>query len=482
MATNKVINYVNNYKIMKDIESIKDDPIEELVTNNLEELNENDDLVQPIDGLKTKPHEIRIKHKNRRYTRSCDYPGENLDSFPPALSASLPTAFTFATNYKNFSKKHTKNSRRSRRDRNRGLAKKGQGGRFTWNGNNLIDVDETANEDPSDINYDSDNQDNCELLEIHPPLTDEEIEKHVSACISEYYEHGDSDEVVFQLSEFNFDKKQYQIIVIAVSLAMEHKSSHRELTSVLISDLYNRILKMCDYEQGFKVLIKNLPDLVLDTPDAAVVLGNFIARAVADDCLPPCFVTKLKQSIIDPLQLQAIDQAASLLDSKFSMMKLDAIWGITGGYRPVISLVSRIQLLLDEYISSGDIQEATRCLNELETPHLNHHLIYEAIIKALESMKESTLNLISELFRYLYKIVAVITVDQLTIGFNQVYEEIEDIAIDIPLAYPILEKLVAKCESFLPKDLVKKCPIQESRGRKRFLSESDGKFKEDNSI
>ena len=184
-------------------------------------------------------------------------------------------------------------------------------------------------------------------------------------------------------------------------------------------------------------------------------------------------------------------------------------------------LVSRIQMLLTEYISSGDIEEATRCLNELEVPHLHHHLIYEGtymkldvyyeipgdriklllkkleqigllnelftncfffyfshkgIIKALEDMRERTLTLISELFQYLYKTI-VITVDQLTLGFNQVYEEIEEIVIDVPLAYPLLERLVAKCESFLPKELVKRSPKQ--RGRKRFLSESDGKFKEE---
>ena len=148
--------------------------------------------------------------------------------------------------------------------------------------------------------------------------------------------------------------------------------------------------------------------------------GNFIARGIADDCLPPCFVTKLKVALHDPLQLQAIDHAASLLDSRFAMLKLDTIWGHeTGGMRPVQSLVSRIQLLLYEYISSGDIEEATRCLKELEVPHLHHHLIYEAVIKALEDMKERTLVLISELFQFLYKTV-IITVDQLTIGFNQV--------------------------------------------------------------
>jgi hypothetical protein len=36
---------------------------------------------------------------------------------------------------------------------------------------------------------------------------------------------------------------------------------------------------------AFDYLLRQLPDLILDTPDAADVLGNFMARAIADDCI-----------------------------------------------------------------------------------------------------------------------------------------------------------------------------------------------------
>lgn len=75
---------------------------------------------------------------------------------------------------------------------------------------------------------------------------------------------------------------------------MDHKPSHREMTSVLISDLYGQMLTEHDIGEGFERLLNNLPDLLLDTPDAVTILGNFIARAVADDCLPPKFVNVRK--------------------------------------------------------------------------------------------------------------------------------------------------------------------------------------------
>ncbi len=36
-----------------------------------------------------------------------------------------------------------------------------------------------------------------------------------------------------------------------------------------------------------------------------------------------------------------------------------------------------MNLLLREYLSSGDIAEATRCLKDLDVPHFHHELVYE---------------------------------------------------------------------------------------------------------
>ena len=41
---------------------------------------------------------------------------------------------------------------------------------------------------------------------------------------------------------------------------------------------------------GFDQLLEQLNDLTLDTPESPDLLGQFIARAVADDCLPPKYL------------------------------------------------------------------------------------------------------------------------------------------------------------------------------------------------
>ena len=43
-----------------------------------------------------------------------------------------------------------------------------------------------------------------------------------------------------------------------------------------------------------------------------------------------------------------------------------------------------------EYLCSRDVQEATRCLKDLEVPHFNHELMYEAVVMMIESMQEKT--------------------------------------------------------------------------------------------
>lgn len=129
MATNQVIN-ITSYDLKSKHEAAIEPPFagDQIVSEakEVEKQVENDDLLlEPIDGLQIKTHDNRIKNRNRRYTKSCEYPEENPTALTK-LSASLPDHF-FLNSYasKNWSKKFSKNSRRSRRERSRGLAKKG---------------------------------------------------------------------------------------------------------------------------------------------------------------------------------------------------------------------------------------------------------------------------------------------------------------------------------------------------------------------
>ena len=88
------------------------------------------------------------------------------------------------------------------------------------------------------------------------------------------------------------------------------------------------------------------------------VLGKFIARAVADDCLPPAFVKNYTEDTsAESLQRKALSRADVLLKMKHGMVRLDNVWGVGGGRRPVKQLIKKMVLLLKEYLSSEDIEE-----------------------------------------------------------------------------------------------------------------------------
>lgn len=144
------------------------------------------------------------------------------------------------------------------------------------------------------------------------------------------------------LKGLNLGPHKYEFSSLAVSLALEGKASHRELTSRLLSDLSGKLLSQSDMARAFDKMLKELPDLILDTPEAPQVghdaeggkmairasefwlclfcccvhnsqrernlvlnyvfyvsqmLGQFIARAIADHILPMSFLDCYKGKV-----------------------------------------------------------------------------------------------------------------------------------------------------------------------------------------
>ncbi|XP_030637368.1 programmed cell death protein 4b isoform X2 [Chanos chanos] len=347
--------------------------------------------------------------------------------------------------------------RRSRLGKGRGQPKKGgAGGKGVWGTpGEVYDLDEVDVRDP---NYDED-QENCVYETVVLPLDEESFEKTVTPIVQEYFEHGDSNEVAELLEGLNLGSMRSDVPMLAVSLALEAKASHRELTSRLLSDLCGRVLTRTDVESSFDKLLRELPDLVLDTPDAPQLVGQFIARAVGDNILSKSYIEGYKGRVDCEHARAALDRAAVLLKMCRGGLRIDNLWGSGGGQRPVTQLIKEVNLLLKEYLLSGDTVEAERCLRELEVPHFHHEFVYEAIIMVLESKGDRTLQMILKLLKSLW-VSSVLTVDQMRRGYERVYMDIADINIDVPCAYSLLEQFVEKSYNagVINKNLRDLCP------------------------
>ncbi|XP_063836788.1 programmed cell death protein 4 [Ostrinia nubilalis] len=446
-------------------------------------------------GDATTSNSERLKRKGKKYARSNSKDGGVASTTP------LPK-------YRSW-----KNSRRPRNGHGRGLPKKGgAGGKGVWGAPGSEMLEELV-EDANDPNYDSEAISNgdVEFKQVIVEADPEEVMHKSEPVILEYFEHGDTNAACEDFLEFVTAKRSHLVCEMIVEIALDHKPSHCEMASVLISDLYGRVFSAKDIGYAFERLLDKLPDLVLDTPDAAVLLSNFIARCVADDCLPPRFVQSLAAAelntharrvatlfimnkgqiaVTDKLRpcvvadkchiaavllsnfiarcvaddclpprfvqslaaaelnthaRQAIHRAETLLSMNQGLVRLDNIWGVGGGIRPVKSLIRQIQLLLKEYLTSGELAEAVRCVRELEVPHFHHELVYETVLLAVESINSSVEEQLCTFLAELRRCV-IVSPDQMDRGFLRVLEDMSDIVLDVPLAYIMLDRFMERCQ------------------------------------
>lgn len=197
----------------------------------------------PNDGIKVPLHPdvagIRKKSKAKRLTRQGSRDGV-LNGAAAAITYVAP-------------ERRWKNSRRSRNGYGRGLPKKGgAGGKGVWGkmGSELL-VEEDV-EDQNDPNYENEVIDrNTELKEIVLEPTPEEFFKLVEPIILEYFENGDTHEVAISLDEIVVSSNLRQLVTsVAIEISMDHKDSQREMISLLISDLYGKVVTPKDIQKG----------------------------------------------------------------------------------------------------------------------------------------------------------------------------------------------------------------------------------------
>lgn len=360
--------------------------------------------------------------------------------------------------------------RKSRSGKGRGLPKKGgAGGKGVWGTpGQVYDVEEVDVKDP---NYDEDPE-SCVYETTVLPLDENAFEKSVTPIVQEYFEHGDTNEVAEMLKDLNLGEMKSGLPALAVSLALEGKASHREMTSKLLHDLCGTLLSAEDLTASFDKLLQELPELVLDTPRAPQLVGQFIARAVGDGILRRSYMESYKGTVDCDHARAALNRATILLAMSRGGRRIDSVWGTGGGQQPVKNLVKEIDMLLKEFVLSGDVSEAERCLQELEVPHFHHELVYEGVLMVLEASGDTTYKMMLQLLESLWK-SGIITLDQMKRGYDRIYHEIPDINLDVPHAYSVLERFVEDCfkAGIISKPIRDQCP---SRGRKRFVSEGDG--------
>lgn len=312
-------------------------------------------------------------------------------------------------------------------------------------------------------------------------LDSEDLETEIKPIILEYFHNGDTIEVVDHFKCYNFNKIRAQLIAYSLQIALEHNNTCKELMSRLLRDLTFELFSEKDFVNGFDLLLKNLNDLTLDNPDASEKIGTFIARAIADKVVPKDYLERFfndeennanMPDLTNDKIAKAIESARVLVNMNQHLYQLSHIWGNKGGFLAVKELSDKINEIIQEFYDSGDIDEAVRCLKELNVPHFHHEFIYEAIDFSLQKGNEHSIDLITNLLSRLCQSV-IVTYDQLKIGFTRIFDVLPDIALDVPNANALMDNILNKCHAkgFLSDHILDLAP---NRSRKRFVSEGDG--------
>ncbi len=329
------------------------------------------------------------------------------------------------------SKKYTKHSN-TRAALKTAPKKNGGGGKFTWGapGSEYVDyLDKNdPNYDSSEENrdaymasfqrsrsknsgdYEEDEEENEDHDENLKDLLSEDLETEIKPVILEYFQNGDTIEVIDHLKCYRINRLKPQLVSFLVQFALEHNNTSKELTSRLLRDLNLELFNERDFVLGFDLLLKNINDLTLDCPEACDKIGIFIARAIADKIIASNYLHRFFDSsskekedlpdIINDVRVsKAVDGARVLVNmNDHNMYHLSHIWGAKGGFLAVKELTDKINELIQEYHDSGDLNEAVRCLKELNVPHFYHEFVFEVSLvekKQIFKVKDRKLRLSS---------------------------------------------------------------------------------------
>ncbi|KAL3824923.1 hypothetical protein ACJIZ3_020952 [Penstemon smallii] len=262
---------------------------------------------------------------------------------------------------------------------------------------------------------------------------DEKLRRYKEEAVSiihEYFLSDDIPELIQSLEDLQMPEYNPIFLKRLITLAMDRKNREKEMASVLLSALHIEIFSTDDMVNGFVLLLESAEDTALDILDASNELAFFLARAVIDDVLAPLNLEEIGNMLPPNCTSgsETLRMARSLIAARHAGERILRCWGGGTGWA-VEDAKDKIQKLLEEYESGGVVSEACQCIRDLGMPFFNHEVVKKALVMAMEKKNDRMLELLQACFTE-----GLITINQMTKGFNRIKDGLEDLALDIPNA------------------------------------------------
>ena len=335
----------------------------------------------------------------------------------------------------------------SRKTKGSGKAKKnGGGGKFTW-GSMFDTMESPLVADEGDPNWDSERDDDGSVSMVEAKLVELVAYKDtIVDILVEYFVSGDEEEAAQSVEELGHPELGHVFVKRAITCSLDRHNKEREMVSQLLSFMYDTSISLDEMAIGFVAVVDALDDLVLDVPQAVEWVSLFTCRAIADDILPPSFVTDM-----EPFGSNYTTSWHSLCNAYLSdphfAERMSRVWGSRAGLDVQETKVS-FTGAIKEYMDARDSSEVRRALQELAVPHYHHEFVKLAIQACFENPDAT-----GELLSLLDDLIDTgdVNTSQTMIGLKRIASDLDQISLDYPNANDILVRIIdhAKQQSWI---------------------------------
>ena len=321
-------------------------------------------------------------------------------------------------------------------------------------------------------------------------MTELDFKRECESMMREYFTHGVVTDVLTSVLDLldraetptplghmrllNPSTTRPAVVKRAVVASLDRGPREREMAARFLQALaVHEVIGLAHREAGFDLILQDLDSLVIDVPRAPTELSHFISRAVIDGVVSRNFLDDSADAQgVDDTSHQVAVTAQGALRQPGGESHIRTVWG---GPEGTTADAARREMrdLLEEYISSSDVAEASRRLAELAVPFYHHEFVRRALTHAIESfaVNPQRPRAITRLLGYL-NATGVVSGTQFAKGFARVATALNEITLDVPDAKERFEELVgfAKGEGLLPAALsawasLRDCGARDSKER-----------------
>jgi len=242
------------------------------------------------------------------------------------------------------------------------------------------------------------------------------FKRGAKAAAKEFMVAQDNDEFMKRIKEMDLPIYFQDLVYITIKLSLDKKESARHAVSNLIYRMWkDEFLSSAQITSSFNKLYDSLDDIILDFPTAKPVIGELLHHAMDNN-----YVSKV--------------DGASLLEA--NVLLADSA--------SVQKKKKQLSVIVTEYFDSADVDDATKSLQELESPY-----IYFELIKKLVSTSLDKSDVERELAVVLIAHLSGGEVPQSAVAkaLNILLGRVEDIYLDVPNVLNLLSRFLARLVS-----------------------------------